>query len=126
MLSVLANTKTTLTADIAREIQSKHKKVEDAIFNIIRKRCDSRIKSVTSVNKKITAVDFSIPPYIFGRPVYDVMSMKKRLLASLTEDGFVATLVPARPFMIRISWKTPTRSSFSAILKSKRKGVVSV
>lgn len=131
MLSVLANTKMTLTADTAREIQNRHAKVDDAIFNLIRKRCDARVKGIASVNKKMTSVDFSIPPFIFGRPVYDVMAMKKRLISSLTEDGFVAKPVTARPFVVNVSWKTHNtvssfRKNYAPLFKSKRKGVVSV
>ncbi len=114
----------TLTASHARALAIKHDPSEEAIYDHINKICDQRIKDVT---KKSEHINFVIPGYIFGLPLFDPQSMFLRLYRSLTERDFEVYRTD-KPLELYITWrKRPVKprdlqkpTSFEKLSKLRR------
>ena len=70
------------------------------LFDSVIKRCHNRIK-LTADNKK-TECYYQIPPFIFGKPLYDMDELKEYVMKSLKLNGFALKEYP--DYYIYINW----------------------
>jgi hypothetical protein len=71
-------------------------------FNTVLQQCFSQIKRYNK--EKIYDMDFKIPLFIIGVPLYDVDAMRNYLLHHLTENGLKVIMLKDN-LTLYISWK---------------------
>ena len=70
------------------------------LFDEVLKKCHKKIK-LNADNKKTNCV-FQVPPFIFGKPLYDIDELKNFLLKSLKMNGF--EIKKLMEYYIYINW----------------------
>ena len=73
-----------------KELYTSAKKTElekYKLFDLILKKCHNKIK-INADNKNIECL-FQIPPFIFGKHLYDIEEVKNYIIKSLKLNGFM-------------------------------------
>ena len=86
------------------------------IYEIILKKCHSRIKSVAKSQNNMSFCFFSIPKYIFGIPLYDNKSCILYLISALMKNGF--DIRYTHPNLLFVSWFGKTNQNRLAIMNN--------
>jgi hypothetical protein len=86
-------------------LQNQKNAFEESISKELRKQVDNLIRDITKKTKDITSCEFNIPPFMFGRAVYDPYVVRERLLSSLHRDGYEVYIHDRNPLKIGVSWE---------------------
>jgi hypothetical protein len=103
-----------ITADQARLLQKQKMSFEVSIAKQLRQHIDVIIKNLVETpapreEDKIQYCEYSIPPIILGRALYDVQAVKLHLLNILHKDGYQVYFHETNPLKIIISWAQPKK-----------------
>jgi hypothetical protein len=91
-------------------------------FNLILQQCFSQIKRYNK--EKIYEMDFKIPKFQMGVPLYDVDALKNYLIHHITENG-LKVIVLQDEYTLYISWKE-TDIDLEKYLKKKKSLTTSI
>ena len=94
----------------------KHENGKLQVFKSVLQQCFSQIKRYNK--EKIYEMDFKIPLFVIGSPLYDVEALKNYLVHHLTENGLKVILL-MDGLTLYISWKE-TDINLEKYLKKKK------
>lgn len=80
----------------------KHENGKLTVFKKVLQQCFAQIKRYNK--DKIYEMDFKIPVFLIGAPIYDVKALKNYLIHHLTDNGLKVVLL-ADGLTMYISWK---------------------
>lgn len=100
----------------------KHENGKLNIFKKVLQQCYAQIKRYNK--DKIYEMDFKIPVFIIGAPIYDVQALKNYIIYHLTDNGLKVILL-ADGLTVYISWKE-TDIDIEKYLKKKKTVSVSL
>ena len=80
----------------------KHENGKLNVFKKVLQQCFAQIKRYNK--DKIYEMDFKIPVFLIGAPIYDVQALKNYLIHHLTDNGLKVVLL-ADGLTMYISWK---------------------
>lgn len=104
-----ANQKVRFTAAQARNIARRNRVVEQGTYTLIRQQCNQQIKQAAQKEPPEYEARYSVPPMIFGRPIYDHRNMCSRLVTSLQNDGYRVTWDRERYWDLLVSFAPPPK-----------------
>jgi hypothetical protein len=71
------------------------------VFEDVLKQCHASIKQYNKV--RVKTMEFEIPRYVYGKPLYDINVMRNYLIYHLTDNGL--KVVPMSKNKLYISWR---------------------
>jgi hypothetical protein len=80
------------------------KQVEKHILNVfegVLKQCHASIKQYNKV--RVKTMEFEIPRYVYGKPLYDINVLRNYLIYHLTDNGL--KVIPTDRNKLYISWR---------------------
>lgn len=77
-----------VTADEIRSIREHRAKTNHETYKQIFQTCTDRIQLLVRAHPMSTAMTFDVPPFVIGRPVYDVAHAKRYVIGALEKNGF--------------------------------------
>lgn len=104
-----------VTADDARTLRSNKGLVNHQTYKMIYERMQHRIQH--AARKGYTQVDYTIPPIVPGRPMFDVSHAVRYTRDKLRYNGFLVTEI--EPDVLRIDWK-PKKGTFVPNVRQKK------
>lgn len=94
-----------VTAEEARELRVKKGAVNHETYKEIYGKVCSRIKAAAA--RGLTSTEYGIPPFVPGRPMYNIAHAVRYNADKLRHAGFVVTVTPSGDGLV-IDWKTRT------------------
>lgn len=90
--------------DVIKEKQSVERE-RTKIFTTFLNRCIERIHKTVKTKPEITFITFSVPPIVFGMPLYDVRECIKHITSEFEKNGFDVRNLGSNTLLI--SWDKP-------------------
>lgn len=90
--------------DVLKEKQNVERD-RTKIFTTFLNRCIERIHKTVKTKPEITFITFSVPPIVFGMPLYDVRECIKFITSEFEKNGFEVKNLGSNTILI--SWDKP-------------------
>ena len=90
--------------DVLKEKQNVERD-RTKIFTTFQNRCIERIHKTVKTKPEITFITFSVPPIVFGMPLYDVRECVKFITSEFEKNGFDVRNLGSNTILI--SWDKP-------------------
>jgi hypothetical protein len=102
--------------DVLKEKQNVERD-RTKIFMTFLNRCIERIHKTVKTKPEITFITFSVPPIVFGLPLYDVRECIKFITAEFEKNGFEVRNLGSNTLLI--SWDKPPQTQDKKISNYK-------
>ena len=112
------------------DIEALHKQKKEKInhknkiYDTILQKCHHKIKSTAEIIDSPNNCFYTVPPYIYGIPIYNINKCILYLVKSLMNNGFDVQYI--NPNILYISWEGKSNPKNFKYLEKKNKGYKSI